>query len=262
MNSLLQSLMTEHLDPGYAAAAHDKVSGHSRRSRVPAWMWLTWGLLVVGVVLGIALNQTRDRSDATAVRNGLVARVHEAEQRNADLSAKRDALAATANATRDRALAGNAQGSGLVQQIDRMDAAAAAQAVHGPGIVVELSDRSSDSDRSIILDRDLQSVVNALWASGAEAVAIDDVRMGPADTVRQAGGAMLVDNQPVSSPYRVAAIGDPAKLQTGFVVNDAYIRMAGLHQLYDVGFTVDRADELELPAATLHDLHVAREGGS
>ncbi len=66
-----------------------------------------------------------------------------------------------------------------------------------------LSDASQRSvgGKTVVLDRDLQTVVNALWAGGgAEAIAVGGVRIGPTVTIRQAGGAMLVDNQPVFSP--------------------------------------------------------------
>ncbi|NLE80772.1 MAG: DUF881 domain-containing protein, partial [Rhodococcus sp.] len=93
------------------------------------------------------------------------------------------------------------------------------------------------------------------------AVAINDVRIGPGVTVRQAGGAMLVDNQPVFSPYRVAAIGPQGAMQTRFVVSDAYLRMASVQQLYDIGFSVEASDDLSLPASRVRQTRVAQGSG-
>jgi uncharacterized protein YlxW (UPF0749 family) len=87
------------------------------------------------------------------------------------------------------------------------------------------------------------------------------VRIGPSVTVRHAGGAVLVDNGPVFSPYKIVAIGPPQKLHTGFVVSEAFVRMSGLSQLYGVGFDYDESDDLAVPAATVRDLRVAREAG-
>lgn len=262
-NSLLTSLLFDHIDPGYEAAARDRDSGHARRSGVPAWVWLSVGVLLVGIVVGLAWRHAaRGPGDARAE---LAETVQAAQQRTADLAGDRDSLAGTVEAQRESALAGDAAGADLLDRVHGMSDAAAAQPVRGPGITVTLSDAQAaadaDTGRSIVLDRDLQDVVNGLWESGAEAVAVAGVRIGPGVTVRQAGAAVLVDNSPVRSPYRVEAIGPPGRLETDFVRTDTYLRMSGLAQLYGVGFEVHAADDLELPAATVREIRVAREGG-
>ena len=72
-----------------------------------------------------------------------------------------------------------------------------------------MSKQRVNGNRQIILDRDLQLVVNSLWASGAEAISVGAARIGPNVTIRQAGGAILVDNNPTSSPYTILAVGPP-----------------------------------------------------
>ena len=249
MNSLLRSLLTDHLDPGYAAA-----------KKPSSGMWLIVGGVLVGLVLGIAIAQSAKWSGGPADRDAILAKVRETEQRNDSLSGQRNSLATQTDSARGLALAGNAEGAVVLEQIDRMQAAAATDAVHGPGLVVTLSDGGSGG-RSTVLDRDVRAVVNALWASGAESVAVNDVRVGPSVTVRQAGGALLADNAPVFSPYRIEAIGSPGKLHTGFIVSDAYLRMSGINQLYGVGFDIAESDRLELPAANVHELRSAQEAG-
>ena len=81
-----------------------------------------------------------------------------------------------------------------------------------PGVSKDLSDVSKQrvpGSQQVILDRDLQLVVNSLWVSGAEAVSVGGVRIGPNVTIRQAGGGILVDNQPINSPYEILALGPP-----------------------------------------------------
>ena len=123
-------------------------------------------------------------------------------------------------------LADDAEGQRLLTRLDALSLAAASTAVIGPGLSVtvtdpgvgpNLSDVSKQrvtGSRQIILDRDLQLVVNSLWASGAEAISVGGVRIGPNVTIRQAGGAILVDNNPTSSPYTVLAIGPPHAMRT------------------------------------------------
>ncbi|WP_068276924.1 DUF881 domain-containing protein [Aldersonia kunmingensis] len=255
-NSLLQSLLREHLDPGYAAAARAREDG-AGSSRIPQWLWLMVGCAVIGLVVGVAAVTIGEDSDD--YRREVLSSVDAAEERNDELSTQRSELNTVADAARARALAGNTEGEQVLDRLRTLESAAGAEPVHGPGIVVTLDDRAAVKDRSVVLDRDVQAVVNALWASGAEAVSIGDVRVGPGVTVRQAGGAMLVDNKPVPSPYKIAAVGSPGQLETGFVVSPAYLRMSAVAQLYDIEFDVSAKEDLRLRGATVHELRSAEE---
>ncbi len=62
----------------------------------------------------------------------------------------------------------------------------------------------------------MQRVVNGLWESGAEAVAINGQRLTSLSAIRAAGDAVLVDNKPLVPPYTVLAIGNGQKLSTAF----------------------------------------------
>ena len=116
--------------------------------------------------------------------------------------------------------------------------------------------------RQVILDRDLQLLVSALWAAGAEAVSVGGVRMGPGVTIRQAGGAILVDNQPVSSPYGVLAVGPPEAVAESFGCSAALQRLRLLETAYGAGVTVSATDSLSLPAAAARAVTFARRAGS
>ena len=112
-------------------------------------------------------------------------------------------------------------------------------------------------DNGRIQDRDLQSLVNALWAAGAEAVSIGGQRLAPTTTIRAAGEAILVDLRPVQSPYTIAAVGDPGTLLPRFADSEAARRFQSYTGLYGIQFTVRAANDLRLPAATDPDLRYA-----
>ncbi len=97
----------------------------------------------------------------------------------------------------------------------------------------------SAGSRQIILDRDLQLVVNSLWASGAEAISVGGVRIGPNVTIRQAGGAILVDNNPTSSPYTILAVGPPHAMRDVFDNSPGLQRLRLLEASYGVGVSVN-----------------------
>ena len=125
------------------------------------------------------------------------------------------------DAERRSRLEGDERGQQLLGSLDEANFAAAATPVIGPGLTVTVTDPGVSKDltdvskqrvagsQQVILDRDLQLVVNSLWVSGAEAISVGGVRIGPNVTIRQAGGGILVDNQPINSPYVILAVGPP-----------------------------------------------------
>lgn len=268
--SLLKSLMNERLDPGYRAAAQTRDQAHARQSRLPSTIWLIIAAVLTGFILTYAgIDAARRIPGTQQERSELLTAVRDIEGRIDEIEDRRDELSGQVDDARASALAGDAEGSQVLGDLTNAAAAAAAEPVRGPGIVVTLADpppRPGLSDsasrtvagRAVVLDRDLQMVVNALWRDGAEAVAVDGVRVGPNVTIRQAGGAMLVDNWPVFSPYEISAIGAQGPLQTGFVVSDAYLRMSSVQQLYGIGFAVAENGNIDLPAASLRSLHEAQ----
>ncbi|KZF08982.1 MULTISPECIES: DUF881 domain-containing protein [unclassified Rhodococcus (in: high G+C Gram-positive bacteria)] len=270
--SLLTSLLTDHLDPGYGAAAAERTAQHTRKPRVPAALWLLAGAVVIGVIFGIAFSQLASGgADVDRAGSDASAAVRAAQDRSAELEATRQALVEQVSSERDRALQSDVTGSALLDRLSAVESAAGIDSVTGPGLSVVVTEPVAEdaaSDRSIrggsgaaVLDRDIAAIVNSLWASGAEAVSVDGIRVGPNVTIRQAGGAMLLDNRPIDSPYAIEAIGPPQRIQVQFVVSDAYLRMSTVAQLYDVGFTVRPATDLELGPAAVRESFVAEEVG-
>jgi uncharacterized protein YlxW (UPF0749 family) len=272
--SLLRSLLSEHLDPGYAAAAERKAGGAARRRWWQAWAWQIAGALLIAVVFAAAVAQAR--STAPGVRETqrvLAGSVRSAETTTDDVAGQRNALAAQVDAERRSRLEGDARGQQLLRELDRANFAAAATQVIGPGLTITVTDPGVSKDlsdvskqrvegsRQVILDRDLQLAVNSLWVSGAEAISVGGVRIGPNVTIRQAGGGILVDNQPISSPYVILAVGPPHAMQDVFDRSPGLQRLRLLETTYGVGVNVSAGDGLTLPAGSARDIHFAKQIG-
>jgi uncharacterized protein YlxW (UPF0749 family) len=257
---LLRSLLPELIDPGYERAAARRPPGPStpaqRRGQVVA---LVVGALLVGLVLGTAAADASARAPgAEQARRGLVDDVQEARRRTDELSATAAGLAVEVERARRAALAGDTLGERALDELRDLGLPSATVAVTGPGLRITVADGGEDRT---VLDRDLQVLVNSVWASGAEAVAIGGVRLHPLATVRQAGGAVLVDNRPVAQPYVIEAIGDPADLHTRLVGTEGYGRFATFTQVYGTTFTVEAAESLTLAAGTPAEPALARKEG-
>jgi uncharacterized protein YlxW (UPF0749 family) len=271
--SLLRSLLSEHLDTGYAAAAARRKDGRTRGR----WSERSWQLLAglaVAAVFATAAAQAQSVAPATRETQLVLADgVRSAEAVTADATARRNDLSSEVEAERRTRLEGDEQGRQLLGGLDAAEAAAAATPVRGPGLTVTVTEPDAARDltdvskervagsRQVILDRDLQLVVNSLWVSGAEAISVGGVRIGPNVTIRQAGGGILVDNQPIGSPYVVLAVGPPHGMHDVFDNSSALQRLRLLETSYGVGVNVSEGDGLTVPAGSVRDVNFAKQTG-
>src|SRR5690625_3662597 len=99
---------------------------------------------------------------------------------------------------------------------ERLALAAGTVEMSGPGIAVELTDAPADALRNnrnlrpddlVVHQQDLQAVVNALWAGGAEAMTIQGQRVSATSAVRCVGNTLMLHGRLYSPPYRIEAIG-------------------------------------------------------
>jgi uncharacterized protein YlxW (UPF0749 family) len=273
--SLLRSLLSDHLDPGYAAAAAARRVGGRPPGRLAGWAWQVLAALTVATVFAFAVAQAQ--STAPGVRQTqqvLAGSVRSAEATANAVAERRDAIAAEVDAERRSRLEGDERGQQLLGGLDEANFAAATTPVTGPGLTVTVTDPGVSKDlsdvskervegsRQVILDRDLQLLVNSLWVSGAEAISVGGVRIGPNVTIRQAGGGILVDNQPISSPYVIVAVGPPHAMQDVFDRSPGLQRLRLLETSYGVGVSVSSSDDdLNLPAGSVRDVNFAKEIG-
>ncbi len=273
--SLLRALLSEHLDPGYAAAAAARSANPpSTRARVFGWFWQALAAGLVAAVFAAAVAQARSVEPGVRSAQQLLATsVRSTEASATQLARRRSVLTRELDDDQRRALASDAEGQRLLTQLDTLSLAAASTAIIGPGLTVTITDpgvspnlsdvskQRVNGSRQIILDRDLQLVVNSLWASGAEAISVGGARIGPNVTIRQAGGAILVDNNPTGSPYTILAVGPPHSMRDVFDHSPGLQRLRLLEASYGVGVTVNVSDGLSLPAGSVRDVKFAKQIG-
>lgn len=109
------------------------------------------------------------------------------------------------------------------QRADAMRQQAGFSKLGGPGLTVVLNDsprRSTDgaqdgprNDDLVVHQGDVQAVVNALWAGGAEAMSIMGVRVISTSAVRCVGNTLLLHGQVFSPPFTIKAVGEPTTMR-------------------------------------------------
>jgi uncharacterized protein YlxW (UPF0749 family) len=129
--------------------------------------------------------------------------------------------------------------------------------VEAPGLTVTLEDAPIPADGVpegytaedyIVHEQDVQAVINALWAGGAEAIGVMDQRIIATSAVRCVGSTLLLHGQVYAPPYTVTAVGPSDRLQRAL---DASPRVAAYRQYSDLlglGFDVTPSDSVTVPA--------------
>ncbi|MGH8861491.1 MAG: DUF881 domain-containing protein, partial [Jatrophihabitantaceae bacterium] len=142
-------------------------------------------------------------------------------------------------------------------------------ATHGPGLLVVLDDAHTsgatsgvDPNELVVHQSDLQAVVNALWAGGAEAMTIAGARVIATSAVRCVGNTLLLNGEVFSPPFRVAAIG-PSRTMSAALDHSPGVRLfeqaAGY---FGLGYTVETTDDIDVAAyAGSIGLRYAHAGG-
>src|SRR6266513_2301333 len=115
---------------------------------------------------------------------------------------------------RNQALIRSVQALERTNQVADLRAHAGLTPLHGPGVQVDLANGPPGSDpsgqgRNLVTYQDVQDLVNLLFASGAEGVAVSGRRITPMSAFSGSEGEVIVDQgPPLFSPIKIVAVGD------------------------------------------------------
>ncbi|WP_206515641.1 DUF881 domain-containing protein [Georgenia faecalis] len=127
----------------------------------------------------------------------------------------------------------------------------------GPGVVVALWDapvppdyqeRGLHPDDLVVHQQDVEAVINALWAGGAEAMMIEDQRIVSTSAVRCIGNVLLLHDRHYSPPYDIAAIGDPDELRAALADSPAVEIYLQYVDAVNLGWSLKTESKIEVPA--------------
>ena len=126
--------------------------------------------------------------------------------------------------------------------------------VKGEGIEIVINDAiktdsldTADLELARVYDSDIQLLVNALWASGAESVSINKSRLTSTSAIRSAGDAILVNYRPLLPPFVISAIGDN-DLRDRLIKHPDYLDLQFVVKTYGLGFNVSEIKDIEMIA--------------
>jgi uncharacterized protein YlxW (UPF0749 family) len=164
------------------------------------------------VVLGAQTTRT-DRKAAEPRKAQLVSVIQERRSQVGDLDQAVRRLRTETAAAQHTAAQQGQRDKEQARRSQQLAELAGTTALKGRGLQVRLS----DSDKATadpqhkgayrIHDTDIQLVVNALFAAGAEAVSVNGSRLVVTTPIRSAGGTIVVNFRPLTPPYTINAIG-------------------------------------------------------
>lgn len=171
-----------------------------------------------------------------------------------------DRQEAAAAALRRQVSAGTEQASARNERVARARAegnalalAAGTTPVTGPALTVSLDDApptaaSDNPDDLVVHQQDVQAVVNALWAGGAEAMTLMGQRVISTSAVRCVGNTVVLHGQVYGPPFVVTAVGDQEGMQTALDLEPGVELFRRYVERFGLGYAVTAQDEVRLPA--------------
>ena len=215
--------------------------------------------LATFLVTGLAATQFRSQplppSNRLARDEALRKSVNQLEDQNRVLKARVQTLQAAVKTGEDESARRSSAAQQVKAQLDDEKAIAGQAALHGPGITCLLHDGSDPNDPAdhslgwTVHYQDMQDIVNLLWASGAEAVAVNGQRIAPTTAFRYAGVNILVNTgSRLSAPYTVTAVGDPSSLANGLGDPDQLAELKSRSRIYGLGLSWVRSTRVSIPA--------------
>jgi len=200
-------------------------------------------LFVVALLIGMLLvgqlrSQARPIQLSSLTAQELSALIETLRARNVDYS---DALADLREQVRDYERAEVEGRSNLeltAELLDRYSAFGGLVGVVGQGIAIEI-DGSYDATA-------INDLIHELRNAGAEAIAVDDIRITAASVAVRGTSSFEIDGVALGSVVEIQAVGSPAGLRAAIERPGGILTV--LQQSVDAQFTITTQEHLRLPA--------------
>lgn len=143
-------------------------------------------------------------------------------------------------------------------QLDELRPMAGMTPVTGPGVTVSLDDAPLPTDGRgmpagtvyddyVVHQQDVEGVVNALWAGGAEAMTIMDQRVVSTSAVRCVGNVLILHGRTYSPPFTISAIGDVDRMTAALDESPAVEAYRSWAEYIGLGYSAKTVEQLGMP---------------
>jgi uncharacterized protein YlxW (UPF0749 family) len=243
-----------------------------RPRRFDPWVGL---VPVVALAAGLLFATSSRTAQGTDLRAGDITELSGLiEQRDSAVARQQAELAVLqeqVQALTDLAASRNGEVAAAQQQGAPGVGSAGLTELTGPGLSVVLDDAphqpagaaptGGNPDNLVIHQSDVQGVVNALWAAGADGVAIMGQRLIATSAVICVGPTLLLQGRTYSPPYVVTAVGDADEMREQLAASPEVQVFQEAAEDYGLTYDADDQQQLTLPAYDgALDMRYARAG--
>jgi uncharacterized protein YlxW (UPF0749 family) len=204
-----------------------------------------WTITLVAAILGVlVVAQLRSQAanpgltDLSAQELTLV--ITNVSTRNEGLRAEVAALERRVASLTDAHDRGESALGELRADLAALEAWAGLTPVIGPGVSIRVSGK--------IGGEGIEDLLNELRNAGAEAIAVEDVRVVPGTVVYGEPGALSVENTPLADGFEIRAIGSP-QILTGTLTRGGGVIAQLEATSEDVTISVTPLDAVSIPAS-------------
>lgn len=204
--------------------------------------------------LGVTSATAAHGTDLRAERQSDLSDLVKAQsQRTALLNSKLDDLTTEVGQLSQQI--GGSQVEGLEKDATKLEPTAGLTSLEGPGLTISLDDAppemrqgQQDLDALVVHQQDIQAVVNAMWAGGAEAVTIQGQRLISTSAIRCVGNSVVLEKVPYPPPYRISAVGDVDRMMSEVYNSPAVGAYLDAVDRFQLGWDIQRHNTLQVPA--------------
>jgi uncharacterized protein YlxW (UPF0749 family) len=216
----------------------------------------------VALLTGLLVSTSAHTAEGTALRDDrtpqLTSLIADRNRQIEQLSQQESHLRSDVEAKTSAVAGSDADTAREQARGDAERAAAGLTAVRGPALTIRLNDAPKRPDGSlpqgvqpddvVVHQQDVQAVVNALWAGGAEAMTIMGVRVISTSAVRCVGNTLLLGGRVYSPPFEVTAIGDTDRMRAALDASDGVSAFREAAAAFGLSYEETMRTEVTLPA--------------
>jgi len=227
--------------------------------RRPIWRALVPVIALAAGVLFATSAETAKGTDLRAGRRVELTQLIAAQERSVgDATRRAVGLQAEVDVLEQEASTKDGRVGAVRAESDRLENQVGLRPIRGGGLTVVLDDAPRRPDGSlppdarpddvIVHQQDVQSVVNALWAGGADGLMVMGQRLITTGAVRCVGNTLLLYGRTYSPPFRVTAIGDPVRLHQALAASEGVRAFREAAADYGLGYRETVEASVVLPA--------------
>lgn len=137
----------------------------------------------------------------------------------------------------------------MKSRIDNAEKLAGLTNLKGEGVIITLDDgektnNPETSSDPLVHDSDVLTVVNELWAAGAEAISVNGQRIISTSAIRCVGPVIQINYQKVAAPFEIKAIGNAQYLESAMNIKNG---VADSIKAVGVKFSIKREKNIQIP---------------